>query len=73
MKTWGIKNRAMASEMYDYVTKAMLRDGSINMAGLQALVDQQRESAKITEPVSAAQVIDYSFVEKVRKELGMGR
>jgi ABC-type nitrate/sulfonate/bicarbonate transport system substrate-binding protein len=73
MKTWGIKNRAMASEMYDYMTKAMLRDGSINMAGLQALVDQQRESAKITEPVSAAQVIDYSFVEKVRKELAMGR
>jgi len=55
------------------MTKAMLRDASINMVGLQALVDQQRESAKITEPVSAAQVIDYSFVEKVRKELGMGR
>jgi hypothetical protein len=73
MKNWGVKNRPMASEMYDYMTKAMLRDASINMAGLQALVDQQRESAKITEPVSAAQVIDYSFVEKVRRELGMGR
>ena len=73
MKTWAIKNRAMASAMYDYMTKAMLRDGSINMTGLQALVDQQRESAKVAEPVSAAQVIDYSFVEKARKELGMGR
>ena len=73
MKNWGIRSRAMASEMYDYMAKAMLRDASISMNGLQALVDQQRESAKVTEPVNAAQVIDYSFVERVRKELGMGR
>jgi hypothetical protein len=73
MKNWGIKNRPMASQMYDYMTKAMLRDASINMSGLQALVDQQRENAKVAEPVSAAQVIDYSFVERARKELGKGR
>lgn len=73
MKNWGIKSRAMASEMYDYMAKAMLRDASLSMNGLQALVDQQRESAKVNEPVNAAQVIDYSFVERVRKELGMGR
>ena len=73
MKNWGIKSRAMASEMYDYMAKAMLRDASISMNGLQALVDQQRESAKVTEPVNAGQVIDYSFVERARKELGMGR
>jgi NitT/TauT family transport system substrate-binding protein len=73
VKNWGIKSRAMAGEMYDYMAKAMLRDASISMNGLQALVDQQRESAKVTEPVQATQVIDYSFVERVRKELGMGR
>jgi NitT/TauT family transport system substrate-binding protein len=73
MKNWSIKSRAMASEMYDYMTKAMLRDASINMSGLQALVDQQRESAKVTEPISAAQVIDYSFVERARKELGIAK
>jgi NitT/TauT family transport system substrate-binding protein len=73
MKTWPIKSRAMAGEMYDYMVRVMLRDGSVNMNGLQALVDQQRESAKVTEPVNASQVIDYSFVEKARKELGTGR
>ena len=73
MKNWGVKSRGMASEMYDYMVKAMLRDGSISMNGLQALVDQQRESSKVTEPVKAAQVIDYSFVEKARKELGAER
>lgn len=39
------------------------------MSGFLALVDQQRASAKVTEPVNAAQVIDYSLVEKARKEL----
>ena len=73
MKNWGVKSRGMAGEMYDYMARAMLRDASISMNGLQALVDQQRESAKVTEPVNAAQVIDYSFVEKARKELGIER
>jgi NitT/TauT family transport system substrate-binding protein len=72
-KHWSVKNRAMASEMYDYMVRVMLRDGAINMNGLQALVDQQRESAKVSEPISAAQVIDYSFLEKARKELAAGR
>ena len=45
-KHWSVKNRAMASEMYDYMVRVMLRDGAINMNGLQALVDQQRERTK---------------------------
>ena len=73
MKTWPIKSRAMASEMYDYMVRVMLRDGSINMSGLQALVDQQRDTAKVNEPVSASQVIDYTFVERAQKELAAGR
>jgi NitT/TauT family transport system substrate-binding protein len=73
MKTWPIKSRGMAGEMYDYMVRVMLRDGTINMNGLQALVDQQRDSSKVTEPVKASQVIDYSFVEKARKQLGTGR
>jgi NitT/TauT family transport system substrate-binding protein len=73
MKTWPIKSRAIAGEMYDYMVRVMLRDGTINMNGLQALVDQQRDSSKVSEPVNAAQVIDYSFVEKARKELSAGR
>lgn len=73
MKSWAVKSRAMASEMYEYMARAMVPDASISMDGLQALVDQQRESAKVAEPVSATQVIDYSFVERAKKELGLGR
>jgi len=73
MKSWAVKSRGMAGEMYEYMARAMVPDASINMDGLQVLVDQQRESAKVTEPIKATQVIDYSFVEKARKELGLAR
>jgi NitT/TauT family transport system substrate-binding protein len=72
IKHWSVKNRAMAGEMYDYMVRSMLQDGSISMNGLQALVDQQRETAKVTEPVNASHVIDYAFVERAQKELGLG-
>jgi NitT/TauT family transport system substrate-binding protein len=72
-KHWGVKNRAMAGEMYDYMVRSMLQDGSISMNGLQALVEQQRESAKVTQAVNASQVIDYGFVERAQKELGLGQ
>jgi NitT/TauT family transport system substrate-binding protein len=73
MKSWNVKSRGIAEEMYQYMARALLPDASISMEGLQFLVDRQRETAKITEPINAAQVIDYSFVEKARKELGLAR
>lgn len=73
MKSWAVKSRSMAGEMYEYMARATVPDASINMDGLQTLVDQQRESAKVTEPIKAAQVIDYSFVERAKRELGLGR
>jgi hypothetical protein len=50
--------------MYDFMVRVMLRAGVINMNRLQALVDQQGGKRQVSEPVNAAQVIDYSFVEK---------
>jgi hypothetical protein len=35
------------------------------------LVDLARQSAKVTKPISAADVVDYSFLDKARKELGI--
>jgi NitT/TauT family transport system substrate-binding protein len=71
MKEWKISDRNLASEMYRYMTPVMSRDASVNMEGLQLLVDQQRANAKVTKHVDASQTIDYSFVEKARKSLGM--
>lgn len=73
MRNWGVKTQSMAAEMLDYMVKALLADASVSMQGLQYLVDRQRENAKVTEPIDASQVVDLSFVEKARKELGLGR
>lgn len=73
MKNWGVKTQAMAAEMLDYMTKALLPDASISMQGLQYLVDRQRENAKVTEPIDASRVADLSFADRARKELGLGR
>jgi hypothetical protein len=35
------------------------------------LIDLARESAKVTKPVTVAEVVDYSFVDKARRELGI--
>jgi hypothetical protein len=37
------------------------------------LVDLARESAKVAKPVSATDILDYSFADKARKELGIGK
>ena len=71
MKEWKISDRKMANEMYRYLAPVMSRDASVSMEGLQILVDQQRANAKVTKRVDASQTIDYSFVEKARKSLGM--
>lgn len=71
MRSWGVKSRSTAEEMYNYMARALLPDASISMEGLQFLVDRQRENAKVTEPIDAAKVHDSSFVERARKELGI--
>lgn len=73
MKSWSVKSRSMAGQMYDYMARAVVPDAAISMEGLQFLVDRQRENAKVTEPVDAAQVHDNSFVERARRELGITR
>jgi hypothetical protein len=40
---------------------------------VQVLIDLARDSAKVTKPVSVSEVVDYSFLDKARKELGMVR
>jgi hypothetical protein len=41
------------------------------MESVQVLVDLARESAKVTKPVNAAEVVDYTLLDKARQELGM--
>jgi NitT/TauT family transport system substrate-binding protein len=70
MKQWKVNDRKMAAEMSKQVTRVLTKDAGVSPESVQVLIDSQRENAKVTEPVSVADVVDYSFLEKARKELG---
>jgi hypothetical protein len=41
--------------------------------GMQLMIDLVREDSKVAQPFTIGQVVDYSFVEKARRELGVSR
>jgi NitT/TauT family transport system substrate-binding protein len=71
MKQWKVNDRKMAAEMARQVNRVLTRDAYVKPESVQVLVDLARESAKVSKPVSAADVVDYSFLDKARKELGI--
>ncbi len=71
MKQWKVSDRKMAGEMARQVNRVLTKDAYVKMESVQVLVDLARESAKVTKPINAGDVVDYSFLDKARKELGM--
>ena len=71
MKQWKVSDRKMAAEMASQVNRVLTKDAYVKLESVQVLVDLARESAKVTKPVNAMDVVDYSFLDKARKELGM--
>jgi NitT/TauT family transport system substrate-binding protein len=70
MKQWRVNDRKMAAEMSKQVNRVLTRDASVKPESVQVLIDTQRENAKVARPVSVAEVTDYSFLDKARRELG---
>jgi len=73
MKQWRVNDRKMAAEMARQVGRVLTKDAYVKPESVQVLVDLARESAKVTKPINAMDVVDYSFLEKARKELGIGK
>jgi hypothetical protein len=48
----------------------LTKDAAVSPESVQVLIDSQRENAKVTRPIAVAEVVDYSFLDKARKELG---
>src|SRR5438132_9450963 len=71
MKQWKIHDRKMAAEMSRHVGRVLTKDAYVKPESVQVLIDLARESAKIAKPVAVAEVVDYSFLDKARKELGI--
>jgi ABC-type nitrate/sulfonate/bicarbonate transport system substrate-binding protein len=71
MKQWRVNDRNMAGEMFRHVSRVLTRDAYVKMESVQVLVDLARESAKVAKPVNAAEVVDYTLLDKARQELGI--
>ena len=71
MKQWKVNDRKMAAEMSRQVGRVLTKDAYVKPESAQVLIDLARDSAKVSKAVSVAEVVDYSFLDKARKELAM--
>ncbi len=73
MKRWKLSKRKMAEAIFLDVSRVLAKDGLVPTESVQLLVDLARESAKVIKPIRAAEVVDYSFLDKARRELGFAK
>jgi ABC-type nitrate/sulfonate/bicarbonate transport system substrate-binding protein len=73
MKQWKLTDRRIASEMLRQFNRGMARELMAKPEGMQLMIDLVREDSKVSQPFSLQQVVDYSFVEKARRDLGSNR
>jgi len=51
--------------------RVITKDGSVKPESVQVLIDIVRENTKVTRPVRVNQVVDFTFLEKAQRELGL--
>jgi len=71
MKQWRLTDRRLAGEMLKQFGRGIIRDMSVKPEGMQLMIDLVREDSKVAQPFNVAQVVDYSFLERARRELGV--
>jgi len=71
MKQWRLTDRRLAGEMLKQFGRGIIRDMSIKPEGMQLMIDLVREDSKVAQPFSASQIVDFSFLERARRELGV--
>jgi NitT/TauT family transport system substrate-binding protein len=62
---------SLANESLEQVMRVITKDGSVKAESIQVLIDLVRENAKVTRPVTVNQVVDFTFLERAQKELGL--
>ena len=73
LKQWKLTDRRIATEMLRQFNRGMARDLMAKPEGMQLMIDLVREDAKVAQPFTVSQVVDYSFLEKARRDLGASR
>lgn len=73
MKQHKVKDRKLAEQMLAYSERVVTKEAQVSNEEVQYLIDLMRATAKVTRPVTVEQVVDFSFLEKARKDLGLVR
>jgi len=73
MRRLKISDRKLAAEIFRHLRRGLTKDASVAPDGIQALIDLARENGRVSKPITVPQVVDYTFEEKARKELGIQR
>ena len=73
MRQWRVSDAKLAAEMIAYLKRGLAKDAVITPEAVQYFIDLTRETSNVTQPISAAQVIDFSFLDKARTELRAAR
>jgi NitT/TauT family transport system substrate-binding protein len=69
MKQWRVSDSKLAGEMLGYLRRGLAKDAVISPEAVQYFIDLTRETSNIAQPINASQVVDFSFLDKARKEL----
>ena len=73
MKQHKVSDRKLAEQMLGYSQRVLTKEAQVTGEEVQFLIDLMRTNAKVSRPVTVEQVVDFSFLEKARKDLGLTR
>lgn len=68
---WLKINREVAAATYDGVAKVYNEDPSICEKGLRVMIEERKQSLRITRDVPLSEVADLSLIREAQKELGI--
>ncbi|MGZ8479684.1 MAG: ABC transporter substrate-binding protein, partial [Candidatus Binatia bacterium] len=69
--TWGKGKPEHAYAAYDSTVKIISADGGIPDDGLKLLIDQAKRDLKVTRDVPLNEIVEFSILREVQKELGL--
>jgi len=73
MKQWRISDPKLAGEMLGYLKRGLAKDAVVSPEAVQYFLDLTRDASNIAQPMPGAQLVDFSFLDRARKELGLSR
>ena len=64
-------DREMAGANYEHLSKTLNHNGSPTENGFRLLIEEAKQTAKVTRDVSVSEVADFSIVREAQRELGI--